>query len=443
MTAQRLADVSARRRETGGPEAGPISLYVHIPFCETKCPYCDFNTYAKIEPLMPAYVAALRREIGLWGDALGSPQVRTVFFGGGTPSYLPADDLGALLESIRGDFDVGAEAEVTLEANPGDLTHAKLARYLEVEVNRLSIGIQSFDDGLLELLGRRHTSTQAIEAYEAAGRAGFDNISIDLMYGLPHQGLDQWAETLEGAVNLEPQHVSMYCLTLEGGTPMEKWVATGRLPEPDADLAADMYLKAEQELATRGYRHYEISNWARPGWESLHNLTYWRNQPYLGVGPGAHSYLAGHRFSVLKSPAEYVRRLNGDPVQPSLGSLPPRRGKARMGVKALAHQSGPPLEGRAPWPQVPVVETVEAIDRRLEMAETMMLGLRLDTGVGFPEFARRFGAALDQEYGDVIGELESTGLLERTEVSVRLTDRGRLLGNEVFSRFVGEARTAG
>ena len=153
----------------GGPEAGPISLYVHIPFCETKCPYCDFNTYAKIEPLMPAYVAALRREIGLWGDALGSPQVRTVFFGGGTPSYLPADDLGALLESIRGDFDVGAEAEVTLEANPGDLTHAKLARYLEVGVNRLSIGIQSFDDGLLELLGRRHTSTQAIEAYEGGG----------------------------------------------------------------------------------------------------------------------------------------------------------------------------------------------------------------------------------------------------------------------------------
>ena len=442
MTAQGPADVSARRRGNGGHEAGPIAIYVHIPFCETKCPYCDFNTYAKIEPLMPAYVAALGREITLWGDALGSPPVSTVFFGGGTPSYLPADDLGALVESIRGAFDVSADAEVTLEANPGDLTHAKLARYLELGVNRLSIGVQSLDDGMLELLGRRHTSRQAIEAYKKAVRAGFENISIDLMYGLPHQGLDQWAETLEGAAKLGPQHVSMYCLTLEGGTPMQKWVASGRLPESDPDLAADMYLKAEQEFAAQGYRHYEISNWARPGRESLHNLTYWRNQPYLGVGPGAHSYLAGHRFSVLKSPAEYVRRLKGDRGHSGLESLPPRRGKVRMGVNSVPLQPGPLPEGHGPWAQVPVVETVEAIDRRLEMGETMMLGLRLDTGVGFEEFVRRFGAPLDQEYADAIGELESAGLLERTEASLRLTGRGRLLGNEVFSRFIGEARTA-
>jgi oxygen-independent coproporphyrinogen-3 oxidase len=390
---------------------GPIALYIHIPFCETKCPYCDFNTYAGIEPLVPAYVAALRKEIELWGEALGRPAVATVFFGGGTPSYLPSRHIVALMASVRAGFELDGDAEVTLEANPGDFTDDKLAAYLAGGINRLSIGVQSLDDGLLKVLGRRHNAAEAERAYRMAVAAGFDNVSIDLMYGLPYQSIDQWRETLESAESLGPQHISMYGLTLEGGTPLERQVKTGVVPVPDPDLAADMYLMAEDAMARLGYRHYEISNWALPGRESRHNLTYWENRPYLGVGPGAHSYLTGRRFWNLKSPKEYTRRL-----APSL-ALP------RDGADLIA--------------TMPAVGDVEVIDRRLEMAETMMMGLRLDTGVGVAGFASRFGATPSEVYSDVIAEMEDVGLLTAGDGAVALTPRGRLLGNEVFSRFVG------
>ena len=394
-----------------------ISLYVHIPFCETKCPYCDFNTYAGIESLIPDYVAALRTEIRRWGGLLGRPALGTVFFGGGTPSYLPPDDIGSLMKAVFEAFEVYTAAEVTLEANPDDVTGARLASYLESGINRLSIGVQSLDDRLLELLGRRHSASQAMRAYLAAVDAGYDSVSIDLMYGLPHQGLDSWEQTLSAAADLGPEHISMYCLTLEAGTPMSQWVESGRLPAADPDLAADMYLAAEEAMEGRGYRHYEISNWALPGKESRHNLTYWRNQPYLGVGPGAHSYLAGSRFHNVKSPRVYTQRLEGwgNGTAPK-GSLSDERIRS-----------------------VPVVETVEPIDRRLEMAETMMLGLRLDTGVESATFEERFGTTLQHAYSDILHELESAGLLVTSESGVRLTGRGRLLGNEVFSSFFGAA----
>ena len=402
-----------------------IGLYVHIPFCETKCPYCDFNTYAGIEPLMPAYVAALRTEITVWGRVLGRPAVGTVFFGGGTPSYLPAEHVASLIECIGESFEVSREAEVTMEANPDDVVEEKLAGYRDLGVTRLSIGVQSLDDRLLGLLGRRHSAGEAVEAFRAARRAGFDDVSIDLMYGLPHQTLADWERTTTAAADLEPQHVSMYCLTLEAGTPMEQWVRAGRMPDPDPDLAADMYIMAEDAMETRGYRHYEISNWARPGRESRHNLTYWRNEPYLGVGPGAHSYLAGHRFGNIRSPKEYVSRLEegGDYLLSPLTGESQREG------------------GRAPWAHVPVVEGVEAIDRQMEMAETMMLGLRLDTGIEVGGFVQRFGEAPADAYGDTLGELQAAGLLKSADGRITLTARGRLLGNEVFSRFFAPVST--
>ena len=393
---------------------GPLALYVHIPFCETKCPYCDFNTYAGIEGLMLSYVAALRRELAAWGDVLGHPGVNTVFFGGGTPSYLPSEDLSLVVGTVGSTFDIAPTAEVTLEANPGDLTASKLTAYLECGVNRLSIGFQSLSDRLLEVLGRRHSASEAVDAYRLAVASGFGNVSIDLIYGLPYQTLEDWKETLEGAVGLSPPHISMYCLTLEEGTPMEQQVRSGRLPEPDSDLAADMYLAAQDALGRQGYRHYEISNWARPGFESRHNMTYWRNQPYLGVGPGAHSYLPGFRFSNLRSPREYIR------------SSPPDNSSGRHRGWELSAES---------IKVMPVVEKVEPIDRRLEMAETLMMGLRLNSGVSTGEFARRFGETPSQAYDGTIDELTSVGLVETVDGWMRLTPRGRLLGNEVFGRF--------
>ena len=388
----------------------PMALYVHIPFCETKCPYCDFNTYAGIESLMPAYVGALRTEIADWGAVLDHPPLTTVFFGGGTPSYLPSRDIQEVLSSISASFDTANLTEMTLESNPGDLGPEKMAAFVAAGVNRLSIGVQSFSDRLLGLLGRRHNAAEAVSAYRNAMAAGFSSVSIDLMYGLPHQSLQDWEQTLSATADLEPPHISMYALTLEGGTPMERLVAEGKLPEQDGDLAADMYLAAEERFGAFGYRHYEISNWAMPGHESAHNLTYWRNGPFLGVGPGAHSYLEGQRFSNLKSPREYVARLDGAP----------RPGRADG-----------PLDPRT----VEVVEHVERIDRRLEMAETMMMGLRLDTGIGVDAFTKRFGASPAEEFNGKLDDLQGAGLLEVTGSALRLTPRGRLLGNEVFSRF--------
>jgi oxygen-independent coproporphyrinogen-3 oxidase len=418
--------------------SSPIGLYVHIPFCETKCPYCDFNTYARIEPLIPAYVEALEKEIALWGDVLGNPRVETVFFGGGTPSYLPAERIGSIMRVIRSAFEPASSAEATLEANPGDFTQEKLASYLESGINRLSIGVQSLDDRLLKMLGRRHSAAQALDAYRMAAGAGFNNVSIDLMYGLPYQSLDDWRRTLDGAIELRPRHVSMYCLTLEGGTPMERWVKLGQMPEPDPDLAADMYLLAQEAMRAQGYRHYEISNWAMPGFESRHNLTYWLNQPYLGVGPGAHSYLGGCRFFNLKSPREYIRRLGEDAGAHPLLISPLARGREQA-VSPLPRGR---LRGGAPLRletirSIPVVEGVEVIERGLEMAETLMLGLRLDTGIRVEDFAQRFGVAPAEVYGDAIAELSALALLESVDGWLRLTDRGRILGNEVFSRFFG------
>ena len=394
----------------------PIALYVHIPFCETKCPYCDFNTYAKIESLIPDYVAALRTEIELWGGLLDGPSVRTVFFGGGTPSYLPSGDISALIATISGSFVLKDDVEITLEANPGDFTPDKLNDFLNAGINRLSIGVQSFDDELLGLLGRRHTASDAVEAYRMACDAGFDNVSIDLMYGLPHQTIGHWQETLARTAELHPPHVSLYALTLEGGTPMEHSVAQGTLPPPDPDLAADMYALAEHDLGALGYRHYEISNWAADGKLGLHNIVYWRNEPYLGVGPGAHSSIANHRFSNLKPPREYVKRLRERCGSP--GTLNGSREEAHAAIRAM-----------------PVVDTIEFIDHPLEMAETMMLGLRLDTGVSVSEFKARFGVSPIDVYRDELAELQPTGLVETLDGSIRLTDKGRFLSNEVFVRF--------
>ncbi len=389
----------------------PISLYVHIPFCETKCPYCDFNTYAAIEPLMPAYVSAMQAEIDLWGRLLDSPDVHTVFFGGGTPSYLPADDIRRIMQRLRSAFSLSPDAEVTLEANPGDFSAHKLAAYLDCGVNRLSIGVQSFDNSLLKTLGRRHTAADAAHAYRQAADAGFNNISIDLMYGLPYQRMEQWQSTLMKTLELTPPHISMYCLTLEGGTPMEQWVEQGSMPTPDTDIAADMYLMAQDEMRHAGYRHYEISNWAMPDMQSRHNLTYWRNQQYLGVGPGAHSYLGDYRFNAIKSPREYTRRMQC--IADAVCDAPMRDRIA----------------------SVPVVSDIERIDTPLEMAETMMLGLRLDEGIGISAFTDRFGAPPSRFYTDTIADLERLKLLRIEDDMLRLTHRGRMMGNEVFSRF--------
>ncbi len=397
------------------PADGPLALYVHIPFCETKCPYCDFNTYAAIEPLMPEYVTALASEIKAWGTLLGHPQVSTIFFGGGTPSYLPTGDIETLLATVRDEFKVAGDAEITLESNPGDLDAAKLAAYRDQGINRLSIGVQSFDDDLLTILGRRHDAATAISAFEAARSAGFENVSIDLMFGLPHQTREQWRETLSQCLSLAPEHTSLYALTVEPNTPMEHSVKSGDLPEPDPDLAADMYLDACDALERVGYSHYEISNWCRAGLESRHNLAYWRSSPYLGVGPGAHSYLSGHRFANLKSPRSYIARMADLSV-----------GDVRSDPVEAMRRDGP-------------VSDVEEPVMSNEISDAFMMGLRLSGGISAGAFEKRFGMTVRDARADQIDELVDAGMLESDEAGIRIPHGRWLMGNEVFVRFIDDS----
>ena len=408
--------VSQDSRSIGTAEG--IALYLHIPFCRTKCPYCDFNTYAGIQSLLPSYLEALQTEVSLWGQGLGAPEVGSVFLGGGTPSLLQPGQMGRLLGVIRDAFRVREDAEVSAEVNPDDVTADRIEGFLASGVNRVSMGVQSLDRGLLEVLGRRHDDQGAIRAFRAIREAGCSNASVDLMYGLPHQTLEQWDSTLQGVLDLAPDHVSAYCLTLEEGTPLEHRVRLGLVPEPDPDLAAEMYASAEEHLGSAGFVCYEISNWAWPGHECLHNLVYWRNQPYLGMGPGAHSYLGGHRFRVIDSPTEYVAR-----------------------VRSWGERARPPMTLDAgSLERIPQVAEVETISRSLEMAETAILTLRLREGLALPAFRTRFGQDFRQVFGDVVAETTELGLLEvvgseGAEVA-RLTTRGRLLGNQVFWRFL-------
>ncbi|HVB75496.1 MAG TPA: radical SAM family heme chaperone HemW [Ktedonobacteraceae bacterium] len=381
-----------------------VSLYLHIPFCHTRCYYCDFNTYAGMLPLREPYVRALLVEIALAGElarhADGSlRRARTIFFGGGTPSLLTVAQIKRLLSACRAAFALDEDAEITLEANPGTLLPEQLEGLRAAGINRLSMGSQSFDAQLLKTLGRIHTPEEITQALDYARSAGFSSINLDFMFGLPGQSMGQWQETLKRALDLRPEHLSLYSLIIEEGTPFFDWTRDGRIVPGDEDLCADMYEYADECLQAAGYDNYEISNWALPGHQSRHNMTYWRNLPYLGMGVGAHSFYAGKRFSNERDPQQYINLL-----------------KKR---------------------QLPVVES-EVIERMQEMSETAFLALRTAQGLHLPTFEKRFAAPFASFVGDRLRIVEEAGLLEYDEEWLRLSKRGRLLGNEVFLRLLPE-----
>lgn len=394
-----------------------ISLYVHVPFCLTKCPYCDFNTYQGIESQFGDFLTAVTEEIAAWATALCRPTVNTIFLGGGTPSYLPAGDVGRILEAIAANYTVRAGAEITAECNPNDLSDARCVELRAAGINRVSIGVQSMDNGLLAMLGRRHDAEEAAAALHICRRAGFDNISLDLMYGLPQQTLAQWQDTVTRTLALSPEHLSLYSLTLEEGTALRRWVEQGRLPEPDTDLAADMYDCARAALADAGYHHYEISNWSRLGRESEHNLAYWRNLQWLGVGPGAHSSLVGCRFWTVRSPRDYARRAQQ---------------WAEMAA-SWVEASEERIRG------VPTVDDLEVIDEATAAAETMFLGLRLLDGMDVAAASERVGIDLLARYETELAELTADGLLVwESDGRLRLAEEAYLVANQVFTRFLAE-----
>ena len=381
----------------------PLSLYLHIPFCARKCPYCDFNTYAGLETLFDPLVASLAREIRAAGAGRARPAVHTIFLGGGTPTVLSAGQLARLFAACFQAFTVLPGAEITSEANPGTVDRGRFADLRSLGVNRLSMGVQSFADDELAFLGRIHSAEEAEAAFAHARAAGFDNINLDFIFGLPQQQLAAWQATLQRALALAPEHLSLYSLIVEEGTPLANWVTSGRVPAPDEDLAADLYEMAQARLAAAGFQQYEISNWARRhpaggSFQSQHNLTYWRNADYLGFGPGAVSGEQGRRWANLLSPAEYIRR----------------------------SQAGEPL-----------TDWEEQATPALAMGETMMVGLRLlEEGVNRAAFQARFGRDVSEIYPDILTELAAAGMIEITPTCVRLTPAAVLIGNRVFARFL-------
>lgn len=389
-----------------------VSLYLHIPFCHVKCHYCDFNSYAGMLGWRERYVEALAREIALAGRRARpnegqARRCRTVFFGGGTPSLLTAAEVARLVDAARAAFALDADAEITLEANPGALERGHMGELRAAGINRLSMGAQSFDPALLRWMGRIHTADEIGEAVNAARAANFTNINLDFIFALPGQSLELWSETLGRALDIRPEHLSLYSLIVEEDTPLHRWVAEGRVRPADDDTAADMYELAERRLAEAGYAQYEISNWALPGHACQHNLTYWHNLPYIGLGAGAHGWYAGRRYSEARAIGDYLAR-----------------------VRATLASEGPDEEA---LPGGAIVES-EAISPELEMAETAMLGLRLVGGVSLGDFARRYGRSFDDVFGSRLAETRALGLVEQQGDRLRLTDRGRLLGNEVFER---------
>lgn len=376
------------------PSAG---LYFHIPFCKHKCPYCDFYSVTGLDHIA-AFVVALQHETTL--RAIPEMTVNTVYFGGGTPSLLPPDAVGDLLATVKTCFHLLTNAEVTLEANPGAVSGDELARLREVGVNRLNIGVQSFQDDALRFLGRIHDRAEAIAVIDQARSAGFDNLGLDLIYGLPGQTVSDWEEDLEQALTCRPEHLSCYILTFESGTPMTRDLQAGRVLPPDEARVVELFETTAAFLTERGYDHYEISNFARtPDFRSRHNLKYWHFEPYLGFGPSAHSYRDKTRSWNLADLVIYNQRLSQD-----------RR----------------PEGGH------------EVLSEEQQVLEALLLGLRLKEGFSIVDFEQRFHLSVQATFGRLLNQLSEEGCLADRPGHCALTVRGMRYHNSISARFAAE-----
>ena len=367
------------------------SVYIHIPFCATKCYYCAFNTYTFHKEQAKTYLQALRTEMELYASETDALQ--TIFIGGGTPSILSANTLAQLFADIRQNFSITPNAEITVECNPGTVDAEKLNVTRENGVNRLSFGLQAMQDETLQQLGRIHTVSEFLESYHLAREHGFENINIDLIFALPNQKIEAWHHTLNEVISLKPEHISAYNLVMEEETPFYEQWQTGKLNLPSEDTEADMFQYTMDTLTSHGYTHYEICNFARPNYFAKHNLVYWNNQPCIGLGAGACGYVNGVRYTNIRGIAPYIKTLS-------------KRNK-------------------------PIANT-ERLTGNAEKAETLMLALRKREGISLETYQNRFGEGIDDAFGKTLSKWVDLHLLEQTDTHLRFTDRGLLLANEVF-----------
>jgi oxygen-independent coproporphyrinogen III oxidase len=368
-------------------------VYLHIPFCKSRCSYCDFATdIYRINDVVERYVSALCAEMpGTTGETFVAD---TIYFGGGTPSLLEPKQVEQILDAVHFEFDVEADAEVTMEMNPATVTAETLAAYRSLGINRASFGVQTFNERDLKLLARGHDADDARNTFQLLRNAGFENISFDLIAGLPDQSLNDWRRNLDEAVTMQPEHLSLYLLEIHEGTPLAEQLGSGRRQMPDEDVVAEMYEIMIDRLAVAGYAQYEISNFAKPGFESRHNTKYWRLEPVYGFGVSAHSFDGFQRYSNERNTAAYVKRIEE-------------------------------------------FSTAEVVRERIDAAsEFIFLGLRLSDGINLSEYRRRFGVDVVEKYAEEMGRLKDAGLIDICDDRLRLTRKGMLFSNEVFEVFV-------
>ncbi len=386
----------------------PLGIYVHIPFCVRKCNYCDFLSAPEDISCVREYVFMLKKEILAFKKAAGRYYVRTIYFGGGTPSSIDAGLIAEIFETIRDVFDLTFLTETTIEVNPGTVSPEKLSMYGRIGFNRLSIGVQSADDNELKMLGRIHTFEQARETVEEARKAGFMNISCDVISALPGQSMEKYKDNLEKILSLNPEHISSYSLIIEEGTKFfEMYGPDGEKKEmlPDEETDRAMYAWTKERLKKAGYERYEISNYARPGFESVHNSSYWTGTDYIGFGLGAASLIDGRRYSNVGTHGEYSMYAADETIDDTNVST-----RCRL------------LD--------------EVLDKEAQMSEFMILGLRMTKGVSETSFREKFNENLSDIYGKSIEKLVREGLLERSDDYIRLTDFGLDVSNIVFEEFL-------
>lgn len=376
-----------------------IGLYIHVPFCIRKCLYCDFISYPNNDEAVAKYLQGIVQEISLYQTQLSPQQrqVETIFIGGGTPTILNTRDLEKILDAVYVNFEVISGAEITIEGNPGTVNWDSLRDIRGLGVNRISFGAQAFQDSLLASIGRIHFVQDIYDSVHMARKVGFDNINIDLMFALPGQTMGDWEESLSAAVNLDIEHISAYSLKIEEGTPLQILRDKGKLQLVDEDLELLMMERAQEILREKGYQHYEISNYAKEGYQCRHNLIYWHNQEYLGLGPGAFSRMENQRYNNYSVISDYCNKVEK-------GKLP--------------------------------IENRELLTKEMEISETVFLALRLAEGVNCDEFQKRFGVSFTDLFGNTIDKFIQQGLLKWQGDNLKLTQRGLPIANMIFSEFL-------
>lgn len=413
-----------------------LELYIHIPFCMKKCEYCDFLSFRADEHTQHAYVEALLREIAYYGEKCREYTVTSVYIGGGTPSWLDEELMSGIMSAVRSHFSLSPEAEISIECNPGTVTDGKFAAYRRAGINRISIGLQSADERELRLLGRIHTYGQFLKTYELARRNGFTNINIDLMNSLPGQTAESFSHTLRQIIRLKPEHISVYSLIIEEGTPFyvryQEDAKRQSAGEPTAALPTEEEVLrttrlTEELLSDAGYEQYEISNFAKPGYACRHNIGYWQRANYLGLGIGAASLMENIRYTNVSDLYKYLEKTVHIKEELRQTAAP---GSGDVANQAACRQSAQVI------PMTNLHETAERIPRKAQMEEFMFLGLRMTDGVSRERFAQNFGIEIEAVYQEVMQSLKEEGLLAKRAGQIFLTKRGQEVSNYVLAQFL-------